>query len=142
MCSPTRTWYEAHIVCPDYEIYGYYIAGTPFPLLGHNHDYAYGLTMFENDDVDFFAEEENPNNVKQYKTPEGYKNYTYQQKIIKVKDSAQALSLKSVPNDLGDLPENSVTILMILIDLLEQLFVQLVVMESLYLHTQWAQELD
>jgi hypothetical protein len=24
-----------------------------FPLLGHNRDYAYGLTMFENDDIDF-----------------------------------------------------------------------------------------
>ncbi|MEK8179468.1 penicillin acylase family protein [Flavobacterium buctense] len=87
MYSQPGTWYEAHIVCPNYEIYGYYIAGTPFPLLGHNRDYAYGLTMFENDDVDFFQEEENPNNPKQYKTPEGYKNYTYQQKNIKVKDS-------------------------------------------------------
>lgn len=88
MYSQPGTWYEAHIVCPDYEMYGYYIAGTPFPLLGHNHDYAYGLTMFENDDVDFFQEEENPNDAKQYKTSEGFKNYTYQQKIIKVKDSA------------------------------------------------------
>jgi penicillin amidase len=88
MYSQPGTWYEAHIVCPDYEIYGYYIAGTPFPLLGHNRNYAYGLTMFENDDVDFFQEEENPNNPKQYKTVDGYKNYTYQQKIIKVKDSA------------------------------------------------------
>lgn len=87
MYSQPGTWYEAHIVCPDYEMYGYYIAGTPFPLLGHNHNYAYGLTMFENDDVDFFAEENNPNNEKQYKTPDGFKNYTYKQKIIKVKDS-------------------------------------------------------
>lgn len=88
MYSQPGTWYEAHIVCPDYEIYGYYIAGTPFPLLGHNHNYAYGLTMFENDDVDFFKEEDNPNNNKQYKTVDGYKNYTYQQKTIKVKDTA------------------------------------------------------
>jgi penicillin amidase len=88
MYSQPGTWYEAHISCPNYEMYGYYIAGTPFPLLGHNHNYAYGLTMFENDDVDFFQEEDNPNNPKQYKTPEGYKNYTYTQKTIKVKDSA------------------------------------------------------
>lgn len=87
MYSQPGTWYEAHIVCPDYEIYGYYIAGTPFPLLGHNHNYAYGLTMFENDDVDFFQEEDNPNNDKQYKVIDGFKNYTYKQKIIKVKDS-------------------------------------------------------
>ena len=88
MYSQPGTWYEAHIICPDYEIYGYYIAGTPFPLLGHNHNYAYGLTMFENDDVDFFQEEDNPNDNKQYKTIDGFKNYTYKQKSIKVKDSA------------------------------------------------------
>lgn len=87
MYSQPGTWYEAHIVCPDYEMYGYYIAGTPFPLLGHNRNYAYGLTMFENDDVDFFEEENNPNNDKQYKMPGGYKNYTYKQKTVKVKDS-------------------------------------------------------
>lgn len=87
MYSQPGTWYEAHISCPDYEMYGYYIAGTPFPLLGHNRHYAYGLTMFENDDLDFFQEEDNPNNPKQYKTPEGYLKYTYTQKTIKVKDS-------------------------------------------------------
>ncbi len=87
MYSQPGTWYEAHIVCPEYEMYGYYIAGTPFPLLGHNRDYAYGLTMFENDDVDFFQEEENPNNPKQYIVADGFKNYTYKQKTIKVKDS-------------------------------------------------------
>lgn len=87
MYSQPGTWYEAHISCPDYEMYGYYIAGTPFPLLGHNRDYAYGLTMFENDDIDFFQEEENPNNPKQYKIQDGFKNYTYRQRIIKVKDS-------------------------------------------------------
>lgn len=86
--SQPCTWYEAHIVTPDYEIYGYYLAGTPFPLLGHNHDYAYGLTMFENDDLDLFQEEENPSNNNQYKTIDGYKNYTIRKKIIKVKDSS------------------------------------------------------
>lgn len=86
--SQPCTWYEAHIVTPGYEMYGYYLAGTPFPLLGHNRNYAYGLTMFENDDLDLFQEDQNPNNANQYKTIEGYKNYTIRQKIIKVKDSA------------------------------------------------------
>ena len=45
--SQPCTWYEAHINTPDYEIYGYYLAGTPFPLLGHNHNYAYGLTCLK-----------------------------------------------------------------------------------------------
>ena len=86
--SQPCTWYEAHIVTPEYEMYGYYLAGTPFPLLGHNRAYAYGLTMFENDDIDLFQEEENPSNQKQYKTVEGYKAYTIRKKTISVKDSA------------------------------------------------------
>jgi penicillin amidase len=89
--SQPCTWYEAHIVVPGYEIYGCYLAGTPFPLLAHNHNYAYGLTMFENDDVDFFQEEENPNNEKQYKTATGFRDFAYRNKTIKVKDSSDVL---------------------------------------------------
>lgn len=82
------TWYEAHISCPDYEIYGYYLAGTPFPLLGHNRDYAYGLTMFENDDIDLFQEKINQKNGNQYKYKSQYLNFKNRKKTIKVKDSS------------------------------------------------------
>jgi penicillin G amidase len=85
--SQPGTWFEAHISSPDYEMYGFYVAGTPFPLLGHNRNYAYGLTMFENDDADFFQEQINPANADQYKTATGFKNFTTKGKIIKVKDS-------------------------------------------------------
>lgn len=89
--SQPCTWYEAHIVVPDYEMYGYYLAGTPFPLLGHNREYAYGLTMFENDDVDLFQEEENPNNKREYKAVNGFLDYKIRKKTIKVKDSADVV---------------------------------------------------
>lgn len=89
--SQPCTWYEAHIVVPDYEIYGYYLAGTPFPLLAHNRDYAFGLTMFENDDLDMFQEEDNPNNKNQYKTANGFQNYTIRKEIIKIKDSSDVV---------------------------------------------------
>lgn len=89
--SQPATWYEAHIVTPDYEMYGYYLAGTPFPLLGHNRDYAYGLTMFENDDMDLFLETNNPENENQYQTPDGFKNYQVTEKTIKVKDSTNVV---------------------------------------------------
>jgi penicillin amidase len=59
--SQPGTWYEAHIVTPDLELYGCYLAGTP-STLGHNREYAYGLTMFENDDIDLYQEENNPTN--------------------------------------------------------------------------------
>jgi penicillin amidase len=89
--SQPCTWYEAHIVVPNYEIYGYYLAGTPFPLLAHNRDYAYGLTMFENDDLDMFQEEDNPTNKKQYKTANGFQNYKIRKETIKVKDSSDVV---------------------------------------------------
>ena len=86
MYSQPGTWYEAHIKTPNYEMYGYHIAGVPFPLLGHNRNYAYGLTMFENDDIDFYQEENHPSNVNKYKTPNGFKVYNTFTKSIKVKD--------------------------------------------------------
>ena len=89
--SQPGTWYEAHIVTPDFELYGCYLAGTPFPLLGHNREYAYGLTMFENDDVDFYQEENNSNDSNQYKSKDGFRNYTIRKKTIKVKDSANVV---------------------------------------------------
>ena len=89
--SQPGTWFEAHIFCPDYEIYGFYVAGTPFPLLGHNRNYAYGMTMFENDDCDFFQEENNPANSNQYKTSTGFLDYKTRQKTIKVKDSTSVI---------------------------------------------------
>lgn len=80
-------WYEAHIETPSYSKYGYHIAGIPFPLLGHNREVAYGLTMFENDDVDFYYEKTNPNNENEYVTPNGYLDYEKVTKTIKVKDA-------------------------------------------------------
>ena len=86
--SQPATWYEAHIVTPDFELYGYYLAGTPYPLLGHNRKYAYGLTMFENDDLDLYKEENKADDANSYLSPKGFMNYQIRNKTIKVKDSS------------------------------------------------------
>lgn len=86
--SQPATWYEAHIVTPDFELYGYYLAGTPYPLLGHNRKYAYGLTMFENDDLDLYKEENKADDASSYLSPKGYLNYQIRNKTIQVKDSS------------------------------------------------------
>jgi penicillin amidase len=86
--SQPAVWYEAHITTPNYEMYGYHLAGVPFPLLGHNRNYAYGLTMFENDDIDFYKETIHPTDKNKYKTPNGFETYTTSTKTIKVKDAA------------------------------------------------------
>ncbi|TEB42695.1 penicillin acylase family protein [Flavobacterium circumlabens] len=94
--SQPGTWYEAHLVTPKYEIYGCYLAGTPFPLLAHNRDYAYGLTMFENDDIDFYQETNKKGDPDQYQTPTGFSNYETIKKTIKVKDTSDVvLTFKS-----------------------------------------------
>ncbi|WBX77233.1 penicillin acylase family protein [Tenacibaculum ovolyticum] len=84
--SQPSVWYQSHIKTPTYEIYGFNLALTPFPLLGHNRNYAYGLTMFENDDIDFYYEQNNPHNKQEYKTIDGYRKYKLIDKTIKVKN--------------------------------------------------------
>lgn len=94
--SQPATWYEAHIVTPKQELYGCYLAGTPFPLLAHNRDYAYGLTMFENDDIDFYQERTLGGDPNQYETPTGFGKYEIRKKTIKVKDTSDVvLTVKS-----------------------------------------------
>lgn len=79
-------WYQAHLKTPDYESYGFYLGLTPFPLLAHNRDYAYGITMFENDDIDFYYEEADENS-KQYVYKDTVMDFSYAEKSIQVKDS-------------------------------------------------------
>jgi len=69
-------WYEAHLVAPGFEKYGYFLGGIPFPLLGHDRNLAYGLTMFENDDIDFYSETPDPQDSNRYKRPGGSKTFT------------------------------------------------------------------
>lgn len=79
-------WYEAHVTAKNYEKYGYHIAGIPFPLLGHDRNLAYGLTMFQNDDINFYFEEYHPSDSAKYKTAAGYASFEIVTKTIKVKD--------------------------------------------------------
>ncbi len=85
--SQPSVWYEAHIHTPSYEKYGYHLAGVPFPLLAHDRSLAYGLTMFENDDVDFFYEHAHPTDSTKYRHGTNWVSYEYVTKEIKVKDA-------------------------------------------------------
>ncbi len=78
-------WYEAHLNSPGYEKYGYHLAGIPFPLLGHDRNLAYGITMFENDDIDFYYEELHPSDTSMYLTEESWKPFEYKTRTILVK---------------------------------------------------------
>ena len=84
-------WYQNHIKTPNFEIYGFNIALMPFPLLGHNRNYAYGLTMLANDDLNFYIEEENPTNFLEYKTIDGYQKYELLDKTIRIKNQKDTI---------------------------------------------------
>ena len=58
--SKPDVWYEAHVSYPGYNNYGYYVPMIPFPLIGHDDFKAWGLTMFENDELDLYKETFHP----------------------------------------------------------------------------------
>ncbi len=63
--SVPAIWYEAHLTTPDFDLYGHYQALNPLALLGHNAQFGWSITMFENDDIDLIAEKVNPANSNQ-----------------------------------------------------------------------------
>lgn len=82
-------WYEAHLECPGFQFYGNFIAGTPFGALGHNQYGGWGITMFENDDVDFFREKPNPQNPNQVWYKDHWEDLNVREEVIKVKGEAE-----------------------------------------------------
>ncbi|TFV97442.1 penicillin acylase family protein [Algoriphagus kandeliae] len=84
--SSPSVWYEAHLEYPGFSFYGNHLAGVPFGLVGHSRHHSVGLTMFENDDQDFFEVELNPNNPNEYRFGEEYLPFTSRQEKIPVKD--------------------------------------------------------
>ncbi|MDN3642563.1 penicillin acylase family protein [Lutimonas halocynthiae] len=103
--SQPSVWYQAHLITPERELYGFNLALSPFPLLGHNYDYAYGLTMLENDDIDFYSESTD-------------QKYAIRKEVIKVKNEDDvSFEVKTgvhgpVMNDLLDQIEGETAITM------------------------------
>lgn len=117
--SQPSVWYEAHLEYPGQSFYGNFLAGFPFAAIGHNRNMAWGLTMLEHDDIDFYVEKINPNNDTQYLTPEGYASFSTQAETIKVKGAEDViLQLKhtrhgpvmnEVMEDIAELEKNPVS---------------------------------
>ena len=83
--SVPAVWYEAHIITPGFEFYGHYLAGVPIAMMGHNSRIGWGITMFKNDDVDFFIEKSNPDNRDQVWNRGRWEDLTIEDEVIKVK---------------------------------------------------------
>ncbi|QBF24607.1 penicillin acylase family protein [Pseudomonas tructae] len=81
-------WYEAELTAPGFNLYGYHQALNPFASLGHNRDFGWSLTMFQNDDVDLIAEQVNPDNSEQVKINGQWQTLTQTREQIAVKNEA------------------------------------------------------
>jgi penicillin G amidase len=89
-------WYEAHIEYPGFRFYGNHLAGFPFALTGHSDYCGNGLTMFENDDVDFYIEEVNGSKVKYQGAETDLKSF---EEVIKIKGGESVnLTVRETPH--------------------------------------------
>jgi len=63
--SVPSVWFEAHLSAPGFELYGHFQALLATAMLGHNQQFGWTLTMFQNDDLDLIAEKVNPRDPNQ-----------------------------------------------------------------------------
>jgi penicillin amidase len=83
--SQPSVWYEAHLECPTLKVYGNFIAGTPVPALAHTEFGGWGLTMFENDEADFYQEKLNPANENEVWFKDKWVKLDIRKEVIHVK---------------------------------------------------------
>jgi penicillin amidase len=82
-----QTWYEAHLKSPDFEMYGHYLAGVPFAMIGRDRHKAWGVTMLLNDDMDFYAEKPSPGDSTLFLYDGNYEPCEQKKYTIRVKGS-------------------------------------------------------
>jgi penicillin amidase len=85
--SVPALFYEMHLKGGPFDVAGVVIPGIPGVVIGHNRAIAWGLTNGMIDDADFFFERVNPENPKQYLTPDGWRDFELRREVIAVKDS-------------------------------------------------------
>ena len=78
-------WYEVHIKSPTYENYGHYVPGIPFPGLAHNMNRAWGITMSNSDDLDFYLEKLHPTDKSLVMYKGKYVKLKIVKEVIKIK---------------------------------------------------------
>ncbi len=84
-------WYEAYLEAGDFHFYGNFLAGFPFAPIGHTLQHGWGVTMLENDDLDFFKEVTDPKDSTLVLTNDHWEKITSRDEEIHVKDSASVI---------------------------------------------------
>ncbi|WP_299072722.1 penicillin acylase family protein [uncultured Paraglaciecola sp.] len=92
-------WYEAHLSYPGFELYGHHQALNPMASLGHNMDFGWSITMFQNDDIDLIAEKVNPDNANQVWYQGQWVDMQSRTEVIEVKGAAsETLTIRRSPH--------------------------------------------
>jgi penicillin G amidase len=76
-------WYEAHLLCGDFDVAGVSLPGMPYVIVGHNQRIAWGFTNIGPTVEDVYVETYNQQG--QYLTPDGWKEPEHRQEVIRVK---------------------------------------------------------
>jgi len=82
-------WYEAQLNCPDFDVYGVMLPGTPFVIIGFNRSIAWGMTNCGWDVTDLYREKFDSDNHDHY-----FYNGTWQP----VKKIPQVIRIKGAPD--------------------------------------------
>ncbi|WP_339515401.1 penicillin acylase family protein [Pseudomonas sp. RL_15y_Pfl2_60] len=97
--SVPAVWYEAQLSYPGFDLYGHHQALNPVASLGHNKDFAWSITMFQNDDLDLIAEKVNPDNPNQVWYHGQWTDLQSRTETIAVKDAEPVtLTLRRSPH--------------------------------------------
>ena len=78
-------WYEAGLEAPGFTLHGHFAALIPMALLGHNAQFGWSLTMFQNDDMDLIAEQTSPDHPGQVRHHGAWVAWRERQENIAVK---------------------------------------------------------
>lgn len=81
-------FYLARLELSTGGVIGATVPGLPVVLSGRSADLGWGITSAWADDQDVFIEEVNPANAQQYRTPEGWADFTTRESIIEVRGAA------------------------------------------------------
>ncbi len=86
--SSPSLWMLAHLDLKGTSVVGATVPGIPIIFSGKNSQLAWGTSFSFVDDQDLYFEKINPANKNEYLSPSGYKRFSNQKKLIKVKNNA------------------------------------------------------
>jgi acyl-homoserine-lactone acylase len=78
-------WYEAQITTPEFSVIGAVLPGLPLIVMGHNGKIAWHMTNNNPDLADIYRFKINPDNEKEYLSPDGWKTFSEWEETFRIK---------------------------------------------------------